>query len=330
MQAKNNIVLQTTDIVECETPMQIETLPLTKEASFSDWQQENSALEKQLPPGPGESLIHLEPIDGVVDHRTFWVDSELVHKIPGIPGVIAVIDAQRAPEPYDTIPFEKPPGLSPESVRTGEIHGANDAWERGYTGDGMVVAVADTGVDFAHPDLNGTQARVTYDKSPYEGWPLMLDHNSMYHWMVYGEAYPARSTWYADTSTIDIDNNSDGLLEDSGYNVTGVNESLSGLYHLGQHPDSYLRSKQGGDVPILVVDDRISGLYETVYADIDRDGDFGDEVPMRPGEETAGLDTDGDGLWDVSAGLVYWVSDGSLGVPYGSTYAARHLSLIHI
>ena len=188
----------------------------------------------------------------------------------------------------------------------------------------MVVAVADTGVDFAHPDLNGTQARVTYDKSPYEGWPLMLDHNSMYHWMVYGEAYPARSTWYADTSTIDIDNNSDGLLEDSGYNVTGVNESLSGLYHLGQHPDSYLRSKQGGDVPILVVDDRISGLYETVYADIDRDGDFGDEVPMRPGEETAGLDTDGDGLWDVSAGLVYWVSDGSLGVPYGGTYAARH------
>jgi subtilisin family serine protease len=292
--------------------------------ALSDWQQENSALEKQLPPGPGESLIHLEPIDGVVDHRTFWVDSELVHKIPGIPGVIAVIDAQRAPEPYDTIPFEKPPGLSPESVRTGEIHGANDAWERGYTGDGMVVAVADTGVDFAHPDLNGTQARVTYDKSPYEGWPLMLDHNSMYHWMVYGEAYPARSTWYADTSTIDIDNNSDGLLEDSGYNVTGVNESLSGLYHLGQHPDSYLRSKQGGDVPILVVDDRISGLYETVYADIDRDGDFGDEVPMRPGEETAGLDTDGDGLWDVSAGLVYWVSDGSLGVPYGSTYAARH------
>ena len=37
---KNNIVLQTTDIVECETPMQIETLPLTEEKSFSDWQQE--------------------------------------------------------------------------------------------------------------------------------------------------------------------------------------------------------------------------------------------------------------------------------------------------
>jgi len=65
--------------------------------ALSDWQEENNALEKQLPPGPGESLVHLEPVDGVVDHRTFWVDSDLVHKVPGIPGVIAVIDAQRAP-----------------------------------------------------------------------------------------------------------------------------------------------------------------------------------------------------------------------------------------
>ena len=105
--------------------------------------------------------------------------------------------------------------------------------------------MADTGVDFAHPDLNGTQARVTFDDSPYNGWPLMLDHNSMYNWMVHGEAYPARSTWYADTSTIDQDNNSDGLLDFSGLNISGINMSLSGEYHLGEHPDSTLRSKQG-------------------------------------------------------------------------------------
>ena len=83
----------------------------------------------------------------------------------------------------------------------------------------------------------------------------MLDHNSMYNWMVHGEAYPARSTWYADTSTIDQDNNSDGLLDFSGLNISGINMSLSGEYHLGEHPDSTLRSKQGGDVPILVVDE---------------------------------------------------------------------------
>ena len=239
-------------------------------------------------------------------------------------GVIAIIDAERAPEPYDTMPFESPPEYEPESVRSGEIHGANDAWERGYTGEGMVVAIADTGVDFGHPDLNGTQARVGYQNSPYLGWPLMLDHNSMYHWLVDGEAYPQADTWYANTSATDFDDDGDGILDSSGYNITGVNASLSGTYHLGEHPDWKLRDKVGGDVPILIVDDRKSGLYETVWPDIDRDGWFGNETPMRPGEETSGRDVDGDGLWESSAGLVYWIADGTNGAPYSSTYAARH------
>ena len=292
--------------------------------TLNEWQHANGAFEEQKPAKNGETLVADDPVDGQIDHRTFWMGAEFFHKLPEVPGVIAILDAEKAPEPYDTVPFESSPGYEPESVRSGEIHGANDAWERGYAGEGMVVAIADTGVDFAHPDLNGTQARVTDSKSPYEGWPLMFDHNSMYYWLVYGDAYPARGTWYADTSVIDYDNNTDGLLDDSGYNITGVNASLSGAYHLGEHPDWRLIDKAGGDVPILVVDDRISGLYETVYPDINRDGQFSNDIPMRPGEETAGLDTDGDGLWDISGGLVYWVADGTNGVPYTDTYAARH------
>ena len=282
-------------------------------AILNQWQYDNGAIEEQEPANPGESMVSLDPSEGI-NHRTFWMDSEIFHKLAGVSGVIAILDAQNSPQPYDTTPFQAPPGIEPESVRSGEIHGATEAWDRCYTGEGMVVAVADTGVDFAHPDLNGTQARVTDSKSPYHGWPLMFDHNSMYYWLVNGDAYPSRSTWYADTSTIDYDNNTDGVLDISGYNITGLNASLSGEYHLGEHPDSTLRNKAGGDVPILVVDDRVSGLYETVYPDINRDGEFHNDVPMRPGEETAGLDTNGDGLWDISGGLVYWVADGINGV----------------
>ena len=41
---------------------------------------------------------------------------------------------------------------------------------------------------------------------------------------------------------------------------------------------------------------------------------------MYKGNETAGLDEDGDGIRDVSAGLLYWISDGINSVPYGEVY----------
>ncbi|HXF69290.1 MAG TPA: hypothetical protein VNK89_05755 [Thermoflexus sp.] len=44
------------------------------------------------------------------------------------------------------------------------------AHTKGYTGTGVIAAVVDTGVDFGHPDLQGTQARIP--SGPYAGWPF--------------------------------------------------------------------------------------------------------------------------------------------------------------
>ena len=113
------------------------------------WQFEHGQNEKQTPAGLGETLVATDPTDGQIDHRTFWMDAEIFHKMSAIPAIIAILDAQNAPQPYDTTPFRSPDAptdddAQSESVRTGEIHGANEAWENGYAGDGVVVAVADT------------------------------------------------------------------------------------------------------------------------------------------------------------------------------------------
>ena len=75
------------------------------------------------------------------------MDAEILHKMPAIPGIIAILDAQNAPQPYDTTPFRSPDAptdgdAQSESVRTGEIHGANEAWENGYAGEGIEIGRA--------------------------------------------------------------------------------------------------------------------------------------------------------------------------------------------
>ena len=210
----------------------------------------------------------------------------------------------------------------PASVKSGEIHGATDVWDDGRNGTGIIVAVADSGVDFAHPDLNGTQARYNNATSPYHGWPLMHDPVSILEWLRDGEAYPdSGGSWWADTSENDADSDNDSILDNTSLSIAGIPQSISGTYHIGYHPDSKLISRAGGDVRIIVVDEVTSGVYDTVYVDLDRDSSFSDEVPMRRGSETAGLDLNGDGLWDRSAGMIWWISDGVNGVPYGDVYA---------
>lgn len=59
--------------------------------------------------------------------------------------------------------------VSPEMMETAPFIGANDAWELGYTGEGVTVAVIDTGVDYTHPDLE-------HAFGDYLGWDF-VDNN---------------------------------------------------------------------------------------------------------------------------------------------------------
>jgi uncharacterized repeat protein (TIGR01451 family) len=105
------------------------------------------------------------------------------------------------------------------------------------------------------------------------------------------------------------------------------NTSKSGVYHAGIHPESYLSllNTAGAYAAILVVDENEAGVYDTVYVDwdgnhvFDTDERFSKEYPTGWYYDEEMLkwsrDENSDGVADVSAGMLYWVSDGDSYIP---------------
>jgi hypothetical protein len=235
---------------------------------------------------------------------------------------------------------EASPGPAPEGwYSTGDaLHGSQAAWAKGYTGAGVRYMSNDSGADYCHADLQWTWAYIDDPGSPYHGLPQMFDSISSYHtafdyYLGFTDIADGFAD-YADTSATtpgDFSYAPLGAAMAHDYTVSGT--SLSGTYHYGSHVDKALAdvadilsgafgdgtAVQGERAAVLVVDENVAGVYDTVYVDLNFDYDFGNDTPARlggfSGEETACWDYDLDGLNDVSGGLVYYISDGVSGVP---------------
>ena len=56
-------------------------------AHLDSWQRKTGSIERQAPPGPGESMSQSDEISMGIDHRTFWVNSSLLQKLDSVHGL---------------------------------------------------------------------------------------------------------------------------------------------------------------------------------------------------------------------------------------------------
>ncbi len=251
--------------------------------------------------------------------------------------------------PLSTKQAAPPSTRHPSTTKAIDVLGAHQAWEKGYKGKGIVIAIVDTGVDFAHPDLDGAQARIPI--GPYAGWPFAYDALSGYYYTanpndtIGPDTYWDKpDSWYAHTLEVDGITRENGICRarlridygsESGWTHEPVDldfqwpdRSISGRYFYTVHPDPALLSAaarlrlgyayaNNAPAAVIVADESTSGTYDTVYVDVNCNQDFADDKPLRRGSETAGADVQNaqggsgaDGVWDISAGMLCWIADG--------------------
>jgi hypothetical protein len=249
------------------------------------------------------------------------------------------------------VPFDKAPPLQRSNfeelkklgVMDAKTHNFAEAWRAGFAGEGTTVGVLDGGTDFGHPDLIGTwQTWSDLRDDPnaatddgWNGWPKAFDPFGVLQLLVAPGDVANGLSWYTPTTAATCGANrhtcrvtfatrtgpSRNFSAPAG-TATHVYKfprewTKSGTVRLGTHPDDHLLETYEERPAFLVVDSTTAGAYDTVYVDLDDDHSFKDEKPVTRSSPASYRDMDGNGLTDISGGLLYFIADGKTKIPGG-------------
>ncbi len=228
-------------------------------------------------------------------------------------------------------------------------HSVEAVHDMGIFGDDVVVSLMDTGFDMAHPDLIGTHAVFEYDPDTmdpememYDGYPIAFDPVSMVDYAYDGEISQdyelvpgfEDNSWYVNTSyeTTTFEENDTIWANFTLKEVDRTYEMPDGVeegdaVRFGLHPDDKLTWYYGERPAVLLTQDD-EGHWAHVYVDLTNDRSFADEKAAYidgddPESEVITRDITGDGIADISGGMVYFVAREYDGEPMPIPYAEQ-------
>ncbi len=269
------------------------------------------------------------------------------------------------PLEFDSIPKVTNAEVTTEGSRIGAIIGSEEVSRKyNYTGNEITIGIVDTGTDFSNPDIQHSLAR-DQNNHPImidvDGQGLVLTNatfianiNKKDIITNYTKPIPNNMTSkvYVNSKGVFLDlvqkgNGTSILVYNSIFPNFGtpiLNGTISNDMKIGKNNRDYIVSKSGvyhlgviyqgvlqGSferlqlVPVLVVDSKVAGLYDTVIPDMStswielmrndlrkdnkptqHDFDFTDEVPITlgNGKEFLLYDSGSDGKFDYSAGTL--------------------------